>query len=128
MLGNVVASFSTVNFELLPYRHLERDKIRSLKYYKGNFEGKISLSLKVVSEIHWWINNIDIFCDHINNIPNPDITINTSDGNLTCCGISNRISPSGDIWHKAELDHINVLELKGSMAYINNMGSIKSET
>ena len=128
MLGNVVASFSTVNFELLHYRHLDRDKIRGLKYYKDDFERKISLSLKVVSEIHWWINNIGILCDHMNNIPNPVITINTSDGNLTCCGISNRISPSGDIWHKAELGHINILELKGFMAYINNMDSIKSET
>ena len=36
--------------------------------------------------------------------------------------------PSGDIWHKAELGHINILELKGFMAYINNMDSIKSET
>ena len=45
--------------------------IYCLKYYKGNFKGKISLSLKAVSEIHWWINNIVNSCHHINNIPNP---------------------------------------------------------
>ena len=75
ILGNIVASFPAVTFGPLHYRHLERDKIRGLKYHKGNFEGKISLSAKAVSEIHWWINNIDNSCHHINNIPNPDITI-----------------------------------------------------
>ena len=59
ILGNIVASFPAVTFGPLHYRHLERDKIRGLKYHKGNFEGKISLSAKAVSEIHWWINNID---------------------------------------------------------------------
>ena len=60
ILGNIVASFPAVTFRPLHYRHLERDKISGLKYHKGNVEGKISLSVKAVSEIHWWINNIDI--------------------------------------------------------------------
>ena len=55
-----------------------------LKYRKGNFEGKISLSSKTVSEIHWWINSIDNSSHHVNNIPNPDITIHTdADASLT---------------------------------------------
>ena len=41
ILGNIVASFPAVTFEPLHYRHLERDKIRGLKYHKANFEGKI---------------------------------------------------------------------------------------
>ena len=68
ILGNIVASFPAVTFGPLHYRHLERDKIRGLKYHKGNFEGKISSSAKAVSEIHWWINNIDNSCHHINSI------------------------------------------------------------
>ena len=42
ILGNIVASFPVVTFEPLHYRmgHLEWDKIRDLKYHKGNFEGK----------------------------------------------------------------------------------------
>ena len=58
ILGNIVASFPAVTFGPLHYRHLERDKIRGLKYHKGNLKGKINLSAKAVSEIHWWINNI----------------------------------------------------------------------
>ena len=38
ILQNIVASFSAVTFGPLNYRHLERDKIRGLKYHKGNFE------------------------------------------------------------------------------------------
>ena len=82
ILGNTVASFPAVTFEPLHYRHLERNKIRDLIYHKGNFEGKISLSAKSVSEMHWDINNIDNSCHHINNIPNLDITIHT-DASLT---------------------------------------------
>ena len=152
ILGNIVASFPAVTFGPLHYRHLERDKIRVLKYHKGNFVEKISLSAKAVSEIHWWINNIDNSCHHINSIPIPDITINT-DASLTGWGITNGITPSRGLWHKTELDHINVLELKAieigiytycknksildvrvmcdsvtAIAYNNDMGGIKSET
>ena len=91
ILWNIVASFSAVNFGPLNYRHLERYKIRGLKYHKGNFEGKISLSSKTVSEIHWWINNIDNSCDHINNIPSPCITIH-ADASVTDWRITNGIS------------------------------------
>ena len=77
MLGNIVASFPAVTFGPLHYRHLETVKIRGLKYHKGNFKGEINLSVKVVSEIHLWINNIDNSCHHINSILNPDITIHT---------------------------------------------------
>ena len=45
-LGNIVASFPAGTFGPLQYIHLQRDKIRDLKYHKGNFEGKISLSAK----------------------------------------------------------------------------------
>ena len=93
ILGNIVASFATVTFEPFHDRHLERDKYRGLKYHKDKFEGKISLSAKAVSTIHWWINNIDHSCLHINNIPNPIITIHT-DASLTCWRITNGISLS----------------------------------
>ena len=41
ILGNIAASLPAVTFGLLHYRHLERDKIRALEYYKGNFERKL---------------------------------------------------------------------------------------
>ena len=41
ILGNIVASFPAVTFGPLHYRHLERDKIRGLKYHKGNLREKL---------------------------------------------------------------------------------------
>ena len=76
-----------------------------------------------------------------------------TDAGLTGWKITNGISSSRGLWHKTELDHINVLKLKiivigiytycknknflhvrvmcdnvTPIAYINNMGGIKSET
>ena len=91
MPTNCKLSFPAVTFGPLHYRHLERDKISGLKHHKGNFEGKISLPAKAVSEIHWWINNIDSSCHYIKFILNPDITIHT-DASLTGWRITNGIS------------------------------------
>ena len=77
ILGNIAASFPAVTFGSLYQRHLESDKIRGLKYHKGIFEGKTILFAKAVSEIHWWINNINNSCHHIDGIPIPDINIHT---------------------------------------------------
>ena len=110
ILGNIVASFPAVTYGTLHYRNLKREKITGLKHHKDNFEGKIRLSAKVKAEIQWWINNIDNSCHHVN-ITNPDIILYT-DASLTGCGITDGISPSSGLWHKAELEHINVLELK----------------
>ena len=112
---------------------------------------KIRFSANAKAEIQCWINNIDNSYHHIN-IPNPDITI-YYDASLTVWGITDGISPSRGLWHKAELEHINVLELKAieigiytyckkkeflhvrvmcdkvtAISYINNMGSMTSHT
>ena len=57
-LGNIVASFPAITYGPLHYRHLERENITGLKYHKENFEGKIRLSAKTITETQWWINNL----------------------------------------------------------------------
>ena len=44
LIGNLVASMESVPYGRLFYRQLEREKIKSLQKYKGNFEGKITLT------------------------------------------------------------------------------------
>ena len=73
-------------------RQKGREKITGLKYHKGNFEGKIRLSVKAKVGMQWWINNTDNSCHHIS-ITNPDITLYT-DESLTGWGITDGISPS----------------------------------
>ena len=60
--------------------------------------------------MQWQINNIDNSCHYIN-IANPDITI-YNDASLTGWGITDGLSPSRELCHKTESEHINVLELK----------------
>ena len=55
------------------------------------------------------INNIDNSCNHIN-IPNPDIIIYT-DLIYTDWEINYGVSSSRGLLNKAEVEHINVLEL-----------------
>ena len=151
ILGDIVPSFPVVTYGPLHYRHLEREKIKGLKYHKGNFEEKIRLSAKAKAEIQRWINNIDDSCHHTN-ILNLDTTIYT-DASLTGWGITDGISPTRGLWHKAELERINVLELKAievgiytycknkdflhvrvmcdnvtAISYVNDMGGMKSQT
>ena len=76
-----------------------------------------------------------------------------ADTSLTGWAITDRVSPSRGLWHKSEIDHINILELKAFeigiytycrnkqfsnirviydnitvMSYINNIGGTKSIT
>lgn len=75
------------------------------------------------------------------------------DGSLTGWGITDGISPSSGLWRKAEVQHINVLDVRAikigiytycrnkdflririmcdnvtAINYVNNMGGIKSQT
>ena len=109
ILENIVASFPAAFYRPLYYRHLEQE-IADLKYHKDNFKEKITLSTKAKAEIKRLINNINNSCNHIN-IPNPDIIIYTD---LICTdwGVNYGLLPSRELLNKAELEHINVLELK----------------
>ena len=113
--GNIVASFSAVTFGPLYYRHLESNKIRGLKYQVILKEKIVYLKYTgglITLIIHATILPT-IFMPPFNTMPNPAITIHTN-VSLAVWEITNRISPSPGLWHKAELDHINVLELKGN--------------
>ena len=62
-----------------------------------------------VSEIHWWINSIDSSCTILTTSQILTLPYTQS---LTGWRITTGIYPSRGLRHKAELDHINVLELK----------------
>ena len=72
--------------------------------------GKIKLSAKAKAGIQWWINNIDNSCHHIN------ISLiwyyYIYWWKSSRWGITDGISPSRGLWHKAMLEQINFLGLK----------------
>ena len=58
VIGLLVSSLPGVQFGLLHYRQLEKDKSRALQLCKGNYDGPVTLSNDSRSELEWWVNNI----------------------------------------------------------------------
>ena len=152
LIGTLVASMEAVPYRRLFYRQLEREKIKSLQQNKGNFEAKITLSDLSKKELTWWENNIMTATKSLKKLP-IDTTIYT-DASLDGWGAVCEKSETGGMWTKQEQAlHINALELLGAklglfsffkdnkdikhirvmmenntaVAYINNMGGIRSD-
>ncbi|MES9883156.1 MAG: reverse transcriptase domain-containing protein [Sedimenticola sp.] len=151
VLGLMVSSFSAVEFAPLHYRTIEREKTKALKISKGKFDQKMLVTCAIKLELNWWIENLNSqkrVIDH----GNADILI-VSDASLSGWGAICNGSKIGGRWKPDECDkHINCLEMLAALiglkafcrehhdthvqiqsdntctvAYINNMGGIKSE-
>ena len=59
----VVASFPAVMYGPLHYRQLEKEKKVALVLNKGDFDGRMTLSLSAKSELRWWIENTEFACN-----------------------------------------------------------------
>ena len=54
LIGNIVATFTGVQYGPLHYREMEKLKFVQLKHHKGNFDKTISLTRRVYIELRWW--------------------------------------------------------------------------
>lgn len=150
LIGLLVSTFPAIKFGPLFYRNLESDKNISLREVAGNFDRRISLSSNSVSDIQWWLSNIDSEFNFILE-SSPSIWISSDASNLGW-GAERDGKTTGGRWDSEEsLLHINVLELKAvlfalqslcsdvkskhirirsdnvtAVTYINNMGGMKS--
>jgi len=110
LLGYFSYSFLAVKYSKLHYRCLERDKIEALKTNKGNFDSKMSLSLRGYQDINWWIKNIASSYEDIY-LPNHSVVI-TTDACKTGWGAVTSNNRTSGLFLSTEKDnHINVLEL-----------------
>ena len=151
VIGLMVSSFSAIDFGPLHYRVLEREKIKALKNVQGNFECFMIITKEMKQELSWWIENVHKQIRIITR-GNPEITIKT-DASLTGWGATLDGLETGGHWtYEERTNHINYLELlaillalrsfsdriqnknvkimsdnTSAVAYINNMGGIKSE-
>ena len=58
LLRKIYSTFSAGQFGRLYYRALERDKILTLTFRKGNFDKKMIRSSPGNDSIYWWFDNI----------------------------------------------------------------------
>ena len=154
IIGKMVASFPAVQYGQLYYRALERDKIKALKMNKGHFDRKMSLSLEAKQELQWWIDNVQSASAPLRH-PKTTLELCT-DASGKGWGASDHTTHTGGRWNETELqkareNKINYLETLAAgmgiksfcanaqnmhvllrldnstaVAYINNMGGIKS--
>ena len=109
-LGYMVSSFPAIPFEAAHYRWLEKDKIKALKASKGKFDKFMTLNVRALKNIEWWLLNLPHSRANINRVPF-DQTI-YSDASLLGWGAAIGTLTTGGKWsYKESQYHINALEL-----------------
>ena len=154
VVGKLISTFPAVQYGPLFYRNLEKGKIIALKRNSGHFDRKMVLSNEAKKELLWWLNHIQYAFSPISR-EKPSHEIRT-DASGSGWGATNMHIHTGGRWNESELEkakdnEINFLEtlaigfgLKSfhnqtmnahvlirsdnttAVAYINNMGGIKS--
>ena len=76
VIGHLVSSFPGVKYGPLYYRHLESDKTTLLAHNQGSYDARAVLSTDSISELRWWINNVETAVKHISH-GEPDVFIKT---------------------------------------------------
>lgn len=151
VIGHLISSLPGVKYGALYYRNLEMAKIAALKRAKGNFEDTMCISQIGISELNWWLCNLDSSFNTIR-CPPVDVTLH-SDASLKGWGTFMNDESTGGRWLPTESEHhINYLELlaaffalqcfhsslsgkhvkimidnTSAVAQINNMGTCHSE-
>ena len=151
LIGLFVSAFPAVFLGKFYYRQLEREKINALRIH-NSFEASVSLTQDSKEEIQWWIDNIQSHNGSPIKLPSIHSTIFTDASNSGWGAWCGEKLVHG-FWSETEtLEHINFLELKAiwlallafasslrdvhlavkcdnstAVAYINNLGGIKSK-
>ena len=111
LLGKFTSSFPVVRFGPLHYRSLERDKILTLKFAKGNFDKEMKVSQAGKMDILWWIKNIEDSFSPMQ-IPNCSFLLKTDGSKSGRGAIFDKETTGGHFALDESLLHINALELK----------------
>ena len=111
LLGKFSSSFPAVQFGRLHYRALERDKIEALKFKKGNFDKKMTISSAGKDDIYWWLNNITTAFNVIG-MDNCEVTLKTDASKLGWGAVIGVSCTNGSFALEETELHINVLELR----------------
>ena len=149
-IGSMISYMPAVRYGPMHYRSLEREKIKSLRDSKGNFDACMSLSEKAIEQLNWWRYKAKLYPELIN-IHEPDHVICT-DASGAGWGAKMADQECGGRWSESEREcHINELELRAvefglkslcgnlnkkhilvksdnvtTVAYVRNMGGCKS--
>ena len=110
LIGHLVSSLPAVKYGTLYCRYLEMDKINALRCSKGNVVAHVIISEKGVSEMQWWLCNLDGSFIPIR-YPQVDVSLYCDSSLAKWGAVMNDIS-TGRRWSVTDANsHINCLEL-----------------
>ena len=109
-IGNVVAADPAVPMGPLHYKYIEIVKNRHLLEHKGNFDAKVKLQSRELTDISWWLNNIQ-FQQKSLVFHQTKLELYT-DASLSGWGAKLGTETTWGDWAVTDSAHINALELK----------------
>ena len=115
IIGMLVALNPGVYIGPIFWRRLEIEKAIWLRFYKGNFDSCINISLQARQDLEWWIDNIQKYPVKVirNGESNPLVTLTTDASGDGWGAVDQYGKRTGGNWSSGEKDtHINGLELK----------------
>ena len=149
LLGLMTSYTQAFDYAPAHVKSLENDKIQALRDSKGSFDECMTISLEGISDIHWWLQNIDNSKNHILLSPF-DFILYTDASELGWGAFSHGVSTGGRWTNEEQQLHINALELKAiylalrsfctedyqhvkiltdnttALAYVKHMGGVRS--
>ena len=110
VIGHLVSSSPGVEHGPLYYRSSVHEKTISLANHHRNYDAQITLSADSVSDLHWWVNNVETATKQICHIE-PCVFIQSDASTHGWGGVHDGIRTGGR-WKPEEISsHINYLEL-----------------
>ena len=110
VIGHLVSSSPGVEHGPLYYRSSVHEKTTSLANHHRNYDAQITLSADSVSDLHWWVNNVETATKQICH-GEPCVFIQSDASTHGWGGVHDGIRTGGR-WKPEEISsHINYLEL-----------------
>ena len=121
VIGMLVAAQPGVEDGAIYYRRLEIEKARCLKWHKGNFDAKITLSREAREDLDWWIHHS---ATNVKKLVHGDPTVRLrSDSSGRAWGGVYGTNRTGGPWSMQEAQrHINVKELHAAFLTLQTFG------
>ncbi|CAG2208359.1 unnamed protein product [Mytilus edulis] len=116
VIGKLVATEPGVQYAPLYIKSLEITKDLLLKQNYGNFDAKMTLSDGNISDLNWWVNNINSSFKPMTLI-DPQFILNTDSSNTGWGAVvQDTLFETKGFWsYEEQKNHINFLELKAAL-------------
>jgi hypothetical protein len=129
IIGKLVASEPGVQFASLYIKNLEIMKDDLLKQNHGNFDAKMTITMKMKNTLNWWVNNIQDSYKPVRQA-DPSVTLQTDSSGLGwgCVMLTTKHQTGGHWSYMEQKSHINFLELKAASLGLKSFCALMTDT